>query len=46
MCRASIVLRSQIYFLLFELLGTREEEKFRSGNQEQEDIDGPREVEY
>jgi hypothetical protein len=39
-------LRSQNYFLLVELLGTREEEKFRSDNQEQEDIDGPGEVEH
>jgi hypothetical protein len=37
--------RSQLYFLPAEFLGTREEEEFRSGNQEQEDIDGTGEVE-
>jgi len=37
-------LRSQLYFLLVELLGTREEEEFRSDNQE-EDIDGAGELE-
>jgi hypothetical protein len=45
-CRASIFLRSRLYFLLVELLGTREEEESRSDNQEQEDIDGAGEVEH
>jgi hypothetical protein len=36
--------RSQLYFLPVELLGTREEEEFRSDDQ-QEDIDGTGEVE-
>ena len=41
-----IALMNQNYFLLVELPGTREEEKFRSDNQEQEDIDSPGEVEH
>ncbi len=45
-CRASIFLRSQLYFLLFEFLGTREEEQFWSDKQEQEDIDGTGEAEH
>ena len=44
--RASLVLRSQLYFLLVELPGTREEEQFRSDDQEQDDIDSTREVEH
>jgi hypothetical protein len=43
--RASILFRSQLYFLLVELPETREEEESRSGDQEQEDIDGTGEVE-
>jgi hypothetical protein len=44
-CRASTLRsRSQLYFLPVELLGTREEEEFRSDDQ-QEDIDGTGEVE-
>lgn len=39
-------LRNQLYFLLVELLGTREEEKSRSDNQKQDDVDGAGEVEY
>jgi len=39
-------LRSQFYFLSTEFLKTREEEEFRSDNQEQEDIGGTGEVEY
>ena len=44
---ASSFLRSQLYFLLVrvELLDTREEEESRSGDQEQEGIDGTGEVE-
>jgi hypothetical protein len=38
-------LRSQFYFPLVELLGTREEEEFRSNNQEQDDVDCTGEVE-
>ena len=38
-------MKSQLYFLLIESLGTREEES-RSDNQGQDDIDGTGEVEY
>ena len=41
----SIFLRSQFYFLLVKLPGTREQES-RSDNQEQEDIDGTGEEEH
>jgi hypothetical protein len=34
-----------LYFLFVESLGTKEEEESRSDNQEQEDVDGTREVE-
>jgi hypothetical protein len=44
-CWAS-ALRFQFHFGLGEFLGTAEEEELRSGNEEQEDIDGTREVEH
>lgn len=44
-CRASIILRSQLYFLFAKLPGTREEKEFRSNDEEQEDIDRTGEVE-
>jgi hypothetical protein len=39
-------LRSKFYVWLGEILGTREKEEVRSGNQEQEHIDCTRQVEY
>ena len=35
-----------MYFLLVELIGTREEEELWSNDQEQEDVDGTGKVEH